>query len=79
MRRKEDHPLEKVTMLLYKGDFIKLQMLHSDMGASKVVRKLIRQHLNVVEERLISKTKETQLNFSFINKLGNNQEGCDNE
>lgn len=62
MRRKEDRPLQKVTMLLFEGDFTRLQILHPDIGASKVVRKLIRQHLSTVDKKL----ETMQLTFDFM-------------
>lgn len=41
MRRKEDLPLQKVTLSLYDGDWDFIRGLYSQIGASKVVRKLV--------------------------------------
>lgn len=52
MRRKEDYPLEKVTLNLRDGDFGRLRSLHGRMGAGKVVRELVMGHLNRVDAKL---------------------------
>ncbi len=51
MRRKEDLPLQKVTLVLYDGDFARLRDLHPRLGASKVVRMLVRKHIQEIEYR----------------------------
>ncbi len=51
MRRKEDFPLQKVTLVLYDGDFARLRELHPRLGASKVVRTLVRKHIREIEDR----------------------------
>ncbi len=45
-RKHADHPLEKVTLLLYAGDMQDMRDLYPRMGVSSVVRSLIRRHLN---------------------------------
>lgn len=56
-RRKEPEPLEKETINLFRGDFEKLQTLHPTMGAGKVIRLLVRAHLDKVQA---SAEQETQ-------------------
>lgn len=43
---KEEFPLQKVTLHLYKGDFARLRELEPDLGASKLVRLLVREYIN---------------------------------
>ncbi len=56
MRRKEDFPLEKVTLALYNGDFARLRDLHPRLGASKVVRTLVRKHIREIEDKANKET-----------------------
>ncbi len=51
MRRKEDFPLQKVTLVLYDGDFARLRDLHPRLGASKVVRMLVRKYIREIENK----------------------------
>lgn len=44
-RKAEEFPLQKVTLLLYEGDFDRLRELKPDLGASKVVRLLVRKYI----------------------------------
>lgn len=60
MRRKEDRPLTKHTILLYDGDFDKLMALYPRPGASTVVRKLVRKFLKDLETR--EKKNESPMN-----------------
>lgn len=55
MRRKEDYALEKVTLNLRKGDFVRLRDLHGRLGAGKVVRELVIGHIRRVEETVAQK------------------------
>lgn len=55
MRRKEDYPLEKVTLNLRKGDFAKLQVMHGRLGAGKVIRELTIGHIERVEAKVEEK------------------------
>lgn len=55
MRRKEDYPLEKVTLNLRKGDFAKLQVMHGRLGAGKVIRELTIGHIKRVEDKVEEK------------------------
>lgn len=50
MKRKESAPLTKHTIKLYSGQLDKLQELHPRLGASKVIRTLIDDHIRSVEE-----------------------------
>lgn len=52
MRKRESHPLEKVTLNLFKGDFNRLREFHSNLGAGKVVRELVHAHIRRMEEQL---------------------------
>lgn len=52
MRRREAHPLEKVTLNLFKGDFERLREYHTHLGAGKVVRELVRGHIKAMEAKL---------------------------
>lgn len=49
MRRKEDIPLQKVTLNLYEGDFDFLRGLYSRIGAGKIIRKLVRKYRTEIE------------------------------
>ena len=50
MKRKETAPLSKHTLNLYEGQLDKLQELHPRLGAAKVIRTLIDDHLRNVAE-----------------------------
>lgn len=50
MRRKEDFPLQKVTLSLYDGDWDYIRSLYSQIGASRVIRKLVRNFREKVEK-----------------------------
>lgn len=52
MPRKKDLDLQKVTLFLFEGDFAKLRELHPRNGASLIVRKLVRNHIRAVQQRL---------------------------
>lgn len=52
-RKREIEPLEKATVMLFKGDYLRLQELHGvRIGASKVIRTLVRAHIDNVEAKL---------------------------
>lgn len=51
MKRKEDRPITKHTLNLYAGQLDKLQELHPRLGAAKVIRTLIEDHIRSVAER----------------------------
>jgi len=46
---KSDGPLEKVTLKLYPGDFARLRDFFPEIGASIVVRKLVRNYVQKLE------------------------------
>jgi ribonuclease PH len=51
MRRKEDRPLQKVTLNLFAGDYNQMQALYPRAGAGKIIRELVRRHLRDNESR----------------------------
>jgi hypothetical protein len=55
VKRKEDQPLTKHTLNLYEGQLDKLQELHPRLGAAKVIRMLIKKHLDDVQEGVAQK------------------------
>ncbi len=52
MQRKETKPITKHTLNLYAGQLDKLQELHPRLGAAKVIRTLIDDHIRRQEEGL---------------------------
>lgn len=50
MKRKEDRPISKHTLNLFEGQLDKLQELHPRLGAAKVIRTLIDDHIRAVAE-----------------------------
>lgn len=50
MKRREDRPITKHTLNLYAGQLDKLQELHPRLGAAKVIRTLIEDHIRSVAE-----------------------------
>jgi len=69
-RKKEEFPIEKVTLNLFQGDFAKLRELHGDrLGASRVVRTLVRAHLNAVSAK-VEQRKVTQLDIDLESSNG---------
>lgn len=50
MKRKEDRPISKHTLNLYSGQLDKLQELHPRLGAAKVIRTLVDDHIRSVGE-----------------------------
>lgn len=55
MKRKEDLPITKHTLNLYAGQLDRLQELHPRLGAAKVIRELVKDHIRAVEEGLAQK------------------------
>jgi hypothetical protein len=52
MRRREDFALRRHTLNLFEGDFERLQTIHGTrIGASKVIRDLIREHLKDIDRK----------------------------
>lgn len=52
MKRKEDRPLSKHTLNLYEGQLDKLQELHPRLGAARVIRKMVDEHIRYVSDGL---------------------------
>lgn len=50
MKRREDRPISKHTLNLYTGQVDKLQELHPRLGAAKVIRTLVDDHIRGVAE-----------------------------
>lgn len=50
--RREDLPLEKVTLNLYQGDWERLAHFHGDQNVSRAIRLLVRRHIQRVERQL---------------------------
>ncbi len=50
--RREEIPLQKVTLSLYRGDFDRLRELKPKLGSSKVIRTLVRNYIRAVEARV---------------------------
>ncbi len=46
---KRNVDLHKHTIMLYEGDYARLQTLHPETGAAAIVREIIRSYLNRVE------------------------------
>jgi len=59
-RKSESEPCLKHTLLLFEGDFARLQELYPEVGASIIIRRLVRKHIKEVEGNLATiKLKET--------------------
>lgn len=52
MPRRKTEDLEKVTINLTRGDMEFLQTAYPEIGASKVIRTLVREHCRRIEERM---------------------------
>ena len=63
MPKKSDQPLTKHTLNLYAGDYARMMDTYTDAGASRVVRELVRQHLN----RLDAKTEQAMQTIKLPN------------
>lgn len=51
-------PLHKHTLLIYEGDYLRLQNLYPEVGAAAIIRELIRAHLSKIDKPTdISKIK----------------------
>jgi hypothetical protein len=66
VRRKEAEPLKKHLVSLYEGDFEELQSLHGRLGASKVIRILVRAHLKRAKEKAAQAAKPVEIDASKI-------------
>lgn len=61
MAKKAEEALQKHTLLLYEGDYKRLQDMFPDIGASIVIRKIIREYLNKVQPLAKVKAPNIQL------------------
>lgn len=52
MRRKEAEPLQKVTILLFEGDMEWLQGTFQKIGASRAIRRLVRNFRKDIESKV---------------------------
>jgi hypothetical protein len=59
VRRKEDFPIQKVTLNLYHGDFEELRALHPRVGAAKVIRELVHAHIARVKDEQAARTDDS--------------------
>lgn len=60
MRRREDFALRRHTLNLFDGDFERLQDIHGTrIGASKVIRDLIRTHLKEIDRNVEAHSERT--------------------
>jgi hypothetical protein len=60
MRRREDFALRRHTMNFYDGDFERLQTIHGTrIGASKVIRDLVRSHLKEIDRNAEARNEKT--------------------
>lgn len=48
-KRKEEFPLEKITIKLFEGDAERFRQLHPRLSISRFVRETIRRHIRKVE------------------------------
>lgn len=51
-KRKSDYPMQKVTLNLYEGDMDRLMTLYPKFGAGRIIRELVRAHLNKIDAQL---------------------------
>ena len=58
MRRREDYAIRRHTLNLFDGDFERLQDIHGTrIGASKVIRDLVRAHLRAIDEKVSARAE----------------------
>lgn len=60
MRRSKE-PLQKVTINLFVGDFQRLGELYPLVGATNVIRELVRTHLRKIDEQVHQKVSTAEL------------------
>lgn len=49
-KRQSEIPLEKITLKLFKGDAEEMRKLYPTVGASGIIRELVRSHIRRVHE-----------------------------
>ncbi len=53
--------LHKHTLFLYEGDYARLQAYYPEVGGAVVVRKLVRKHLEALDEKSKSNDNEAEI------------------
>lgn len=66
MKRKENYPLQKVTLNLRKGDWDYLRTVHGRLGASKVIREIVIGHCERAKESAAQRAKDIQVPMEGI-------------
>jgi hypothetical protein len=69
MKRKEDRPITKHTLNLFEGQIDKLQALHPRLGAAKVIRTLVDDHIRSVEEGVAQRSEPIPESTASIEEL----------
>jgi len=68
-RKRSDIPLEKVTLKLFQGDYKRIQDLHGTrLGASAVIRQLIRTYLANIDARVEQRSTIDKINLEVIDE-----------
>ena len=66
MKRKEEPPIQKHCLNLYKGDYEKMQTLYATrIGAAKVIRDIIRAHIRSIEEQAAQRVRRTAIELDL--------------
>jgi hypothetical protein len=53
--RKESEPLQRVTLSLYKKDYQRMLDIYPVVGAAKVIRMLVHQHVSNLSQKIEDK------------------------
>ena len=61
----EEFPIHKHTLNLYKGDYEKLQSMFPDLGAGVVIRRVVRNYIESLEEKTRVALPVVQLEIPF--------------
>ena len=69
MRRKETEPLKKHLIALFEGDFEELRSFHGRLGASKVIRYLVRAHISRAKEKAAQSAKPVTIDPDKVELL----------
>jgi hypothetical protein len=64
--RKEEYPLEKITLKLREGDFKWLQHMYPQLGAAKVVREIIIAHRKRSEAKAEQRSSGLKLRIEEV-------------
>ena len=60
MPRLSDEPLHKHTLLLFEGDYNRLQEIYPEVGAAVIIRQLVRGHIKKFEKSTDPSTVKLQ-------------------